>query len=198
MSIKAVVVGDPAVGKTSLVISLSCNTFPGLYLPLVTDVNDMDVTIGHQSFRLSLWDTATKEEYERLRVICYSHTNVFLLCFSFTSKESLENIQTKWYPEINFHSPETAFILVGLKSDLRTDPATLHFLKEQNLEPVSDAEVQEVVNNIKPVKYFECSALSRENLSILGEHAVSIGGGFYWSPFYQGTHKRKKERCFIS
>ena len=57
---------------------------------------------------------------------------------------SLENIKTRWIPEITRHAPSAKWILAGLKSDLRTDARVLNKLKEKNLMPVSAGEAEEV------------------------------------------------------
>jgi GTPase SAR1 family protein len=45
-------------------------------------------------------DTAGQEDYDRLRPLSYPQTDVFVLCFSIASPTSLENVASKWIPEI--------------------------------------------------------------------------------------------------
>ena len=54
--------------------------------------------------------------------------DVCLVCFSVTDTVSLENVESKWIPEVNFHWSKAPIILVGTKSDLREDPAELERL----------------------------------------------------------------------
>lgn len=60
-SIKVVVVGDGAVGKTSLLYSYTRDSFPLDHVPTVFDTYTADVTIdsgkGPQVIELNLWDT---------------------------------------------------------------------------------------------------------------------------------------------
>lgn len=44
-----------------------------------------------------------------------------------------ENIEAKWYPEIQDNAKDTPFVLVGTKSDLRHDEAVLEKLKERRM-----------------------------------------------------------------
>ena len=72
---------------------------------------------------VSLWDTAGQEDYDRLRPLSYSNSDVFLACFSLTNTTTLHNIEIKWIPELQKHVKNAPIILVGCKKDLRTDDA---------------------------------------------------------------------------
>ena len=48
-----------------------------------------------------MFDTAGQEEYDKLRPMAYTDTDVFIVCFSMVDKDSLENILNKWAPEVN-------------------------------------------------------------------------------------------------
>lgn len=124
-TIKCVVVGDGAVGKTCLLISYTTNKFPSEYVPTVFDNYAVTVMIGGEPYTLGLFDTAGKfwgagrvlpgfatpmctffnqflfafsagqEDYDRLRPLSYPQTDVFLVCFSVVSPSSFENVKEK-------------------------------------------------------------------------------------------------------
>merc|ERR1719399_1412565 len=129
-TIKCVVVGDGAVGKTCLLISYTTNKFPSEYVPTVFDNYAVTVMIGGDPYTLGLFDTAGQEDYDRLRPLSYPQTDVFLVCFSVVSPASFENVKEKWQPEIQHHCPKTPFLLVGTQVDLREDKETLQILAE--------------------------------------------------------------------
>ncbi|KAI1903442.1 hypothetical protein AGOR_G00027240 [Albula goreensis] len=163
-SIKCVVVGDGAVGKTCLLISYTTNAFPKEYIPTVFDNYSAQVSVDGRAVSLNLWDTAGQEEYDRLRTLSYPQTNVFIICFSIASPPSYENVKHKWHPEVTHHCPSVPILLVGTKSDLRSDPEVLKKLKEQNQTTVTHQQGMALARHIQAIRYMECSALNQEGI----------------------------------
>ncbi|KAK8865890.1 hypothetical protein IAR55_001038 [Kwoniella newhampshirensis] len=171
-NIKCVVVGDGAVGKTCLLISYTTNAFPGEYVPTVFDNYSSQVVVDGMTVSLGLWDTAGQEDYDRLRPLSYPQTDVFLLCFSLVSLASFENVRTKWWPEIQHHSPGTPIILVGTKLDLRDNPAQIARMRERRQEPISYAQGSATAKEIQAARYLECSALTQYQLKNVFDEAI--------------------------
>ncbi|XP_078489007.1 rac5 protein isoform X2 [Ciona intestinalis] len=166
-AVKCVVVGDGAVGKTCLLISYTTNAFPGEYIPTVFESYAANVMVDDRSVNIGLWDTAGQEDYDKLRPLSYPQSDVFVMCFSLVNPTSYENIAEKWYPEIHEHCPDIPIVLVGTKLDLREDPETLKTLGERNLVPITQTQGLQLAKKVGAKKYFECSALTRENLDEL-------------------------------
>ena len=171
-SIKLVVVGDGAVGKTCLLISYSIKKFPEDYIPTVFDNYVVTLTAGTRQIQLALWDTAGQEEYDQLRPLSYSSANIFLICFSVTSSVSYDNVISKWHPEVIHYAPKVPIILVGTKLDTRNDPELVKKLSEQGMNVITTQKGEELKNRIKALKYMECSAKTGENLKNVFDEAV--------------------------
>jgi len=186
-TIKLVVIGDGAVGKTCLLISYANNRFPEDYIPTVFDNYVVNLTAGDKNIELGLWDTAGQEEYDRLRPLSYANANVFLICFSLVNPVSFENVSAKWYPEVMHFCPEVPQILVGTKLDARSDQTLLEKLKSQGQKPVTTEQGQELARKIKAVKYMECSAKTGDGLKAVFDDAIK-------AVLFQ---KRKKKKCIL-
>ncbi|VEU24349.1 DEKNAAC105608 [Brettanomyces naardenensis] len=172
-SIKCVVVGDGAVGKTSLLISYTTNQFPEDYVPTVFDNYSANVLVDNEKVTINLWDTAGQEEYDRLRPLSYTQTDIFLICFSVVEPSSFSNVKTKWIPEIRHHTPkDTLVLLVGTKSDLREDPHVLDQLEENGVKPISSEEADQLARDMGCVGYLECSAASQQGVREVFESAI--------------------------
>lgn len=190
-SVKCVIVGDGAVGKTSLLISYTTNTFPQDYIPTVFDNYTTTIALNNgegaepQVFRLNLWDTAGQEEYDRLRPLSYPQTDVFLLCFSVNEPNSFANVVDKWFPEIRHNTNyenmrpykltgKFPILLVGTKADLREDEHEQDRLRELNTDFVSRAEIDQCVAQLGLMGYVECSAATQDGVANVFERAVEI------------------------
>ncbi|KAG9789508.1 Cell division control protein 42-like protein [Exophiala dermatitidis] len=171
-TIKCVVVGDGAVGKTCLLISYTTNKFPSEYVPTVFDNYAVTVMIGDEPYTLGLFDTAGQEDYDRLRPLSYPQTDVFLVCFSVTSPASFENVREKWFPEVHHHCPGVPCLIVGTQTDLRDDPQVREKLAKQKMQPVRKEDGERMAKELGAVKYVECSALTQYKLKDVFDEAI--------------------------
>ena len=195
-SVKCVVVGDGAVGKTSLLITYTTNCFPGEYIPTVFDNYAANVLVDWKPVNLGLWDTAGQEEYDRLRPLSYPLTDVFLICFSIVSPASFNNVREKWYPEVDHYGSDTPIVLVGTKLDLRDDQDVRATLTTKKLKPITYSQGLQLMTEIDAVKYMECSSLTREGLEQVFEEAVRAAREKHeWRR--SRKKKQKKKGCVI-
>ncbi|KAF7994206.1 hypothetical protein HCN44_001339 [Aphidius gifuensis] len=123
-------------------------------------------------FSLGLWDIAGQENFDALRRLSYSQTDVFIICFSLINPASFENAKAKWYPEVRRYCPATPIILVGTKLDLREDKETIEKLKDKKLAPITYPQGLAMAKEIGAVKYLECSALTKEGLDAVFDQAA--------------------------
>lgn len=166
-TVKCVIVGDGAVGKTCMLISYTTGHFPEDYIPTVFDNYTANVMCDGKAVQLGLWDTAGQEDYDRLRPLSYPGTDVFLVCYSVDSKHSLQNVETKWLPELQKFAPDVPKILCATKADFRTNPP-------KKVSLVKKETVAQVVEENNLSAHFECSAKTEKGLKRVFDKAINI------------------------
>ncbi|RDI77043.1 hypothetical protein Vi05172_g12984 [Venturia inaequalis] len=192
-TIKCVVVGDGAVGKTCLLISYTTNKFPSEYVPTVFDNYAVTVMIGDEPYTLGLFDTAGQEDYDRLRPLSYPQTDVFLVCFSVTSPASFENVREKWFPEVHHHCPGVPCLIVGTQVDLRDDPQVREKLMKQKMSPVTKDMGERMAKELGAIRYVECSALTQFKLKDVFDEAIVAA----LEPPPKEGRKKKSGKCVL-
>ncbi|XP_076138898.1 ras homolog family member Ub [Alosa pseudoharengus] len=173
--LKCVLLGDGAVGKTSMIVSYTTNGYPTKYVPTAFDDFSAIVQVDGTPVRLQLCDTAGQEEFDKLRHFCYARTDVLLLCFSVVSPASFQNVWEKWLPEISRRCPRVPLLLVGTQSDLRQDVKVLIELARRRERPVEEHEARALAAKAGAVAYVECSALTQKNLKEVFDGAIAAG-----------------------
>ncbi|KYK58936.1 hypothetical protein DCS_00063 [Drechmeria coniospora] len=171
---KLVLLGDGASGKTSLLNVFTRGYFPTVYEPTVFENYVHDIFVDNVHIELSLWDTAGQEEFDRLRSLSYDDTDLIMLCYSVESKDSLENVESKWVGEIADNCPGVKLVLVALKCDLReaddydVAEASNAADGEQPAEKgpiISYDQGLEVARRIGASRYLECSAMKNRGVN---------------------------------
>lgn len=168
-SIKVVVVGDGAVGKTALLLFYTTKSFPTEYIPTVFDNYSCIEMFDQKPVSIVLWDTAGQEDYDKLRPLSYPQTDVFLVCFSIVSRDSFSNIKSKWVKEIEHIG--APFIIVGTKQDLRNDKKTVAELGGPDAL-VSSFEGHSLAQEVGAGTYMECSALSGTGVNEIFQETI--------------------------
>jgi len=171
--LKCVLLGDGAVGKTSMVISYTTNGYPMEYVPTAYDNYTVKVRINEDFYKLEICDTAGQDDFDDMRRMCYVDCDVIMACFSVVSPTSLLNVADKWLGEIDSRLRGIPVLLVGTQSDLRDDLDVLVDLATYNQRPVSTEEAMKLVRrNSSIVEYIECSSLTQHNLKEVFDSAI--------------------------
>lgn len=170
---KVVVVGDGACGKTCLLEVFRRNQFPASYIPTVVDNFAKEVEVHEEDgstnmVNLALWDTAGQEDYDTIRPLSYRDTDLVLICYTIENKNKLNNINKKWLMEIRNYCPNAKYILIALKSDLREDNDPV--LDKSNF--VSKEDGEKLAEQIKALKFMECSARTGYNVKEVFEESA--------------------------
>lgn len=134
-------------------------------------IHPTDIFVDNVHIELSLWDTAGQEEFDRLRSLSYDDTHAIMLCFSIDSKDSLENVESKWVGEIAENCQGVKLVLVALKCDLREaeeeaeTEAAAEGVQREKKNLINYNQGLEVARRINAHRYLECSAMRNRGVN---------------------------------
>ncbi|XP_038599955.1 rho-related BTB domain-containing protein 1 [Tachyglossus aculeatus] len=191
-TIKCVVVGDNAVGKTRLICARACNTTLTQYQLLATHVptvwaidqyrvcqevleRSRDV-VDEVSVSLRLWDTFG--DHHKDRRFAYGRSDVVVLCFSIANPNSLKHVKSMWYQEIKHFCPRTPVILVGCQLDLRyADLEAVNRARRPLARPIKRGDIlppergREVAKELG-IPYYETSVFDQFGIKDVFDNAI--------------------------
>ncbi|XP_040050030.1 rho-related GTP-binding protein Rho6 [Gasterosteus aculeatus] len=159
---KLVLVGDVQCGKTAMLQVVAKDCYPETYVPTVFENYTSCLELEDQRVELSLWDTSGSPYYDNVRPLCYSDSDAVLLCFDISRPDAVDGALKKWKAEIRDFCPSTRILLIGCKTDLRTDVCTRMELSNQKQTPVSHEQGSSLAKQLGAEAYLECSAFTSE------------------------------------
>lgn len=93
-TVDLVMLGGGAVGKSAVTIRFISNHFVQIYDPTIEDSYRTTKNINGEPFNISVLDTAGQDEYSALRDTYIRQGEGFILVFSITSSQTLNDIFT--------------------------------------------------------------------------------------------------------
>ncbi len=147
LAAKTIVLGDGAVGKTSLIRRYVEGKFDEAYT-VTLGAEFLSKTVQTKDpekiVKLAIWDLAGQAKYASYRKLVFTGVNGAFLVFDRTRKKTLSALKD-WYNDLQQFSPNVPVILIGNKADLR--------------RKVTKKEVQALADELKLVKaIFDTSA----------------------------------------
>ena len=119
-ALKIILLGEVAVGKTSLINifidpNFNKNISPTLSPSYLTKL----VEYENKTFLLSIWDTAGQEQYRAMNKIFIKNSNIILFIYDITNKSSLKELSF-WikYVETCIGKDSAVYGVIGNKLDL--------------------------------------------------------------------------------
>ncbi|GCB79946.1 hypothetical protein scyTo_0018846, partial [Scyliorhinus torazame] len=188
-TIKCVVVGDNAVGKTRLICARACNATLTQYQLLATHVPTVWAIDQYRVCQeaVSRHPRAVRVDHVwKCRVDrtgwFLSHgrhwSDVVVLCFSIANPNSLHHVKTMWYQEIKHFCPRAPVILVGCQLDLRyTDLEAVNRARRPLARPIKHNEIlppekgREVAKELG-IPYYETSVVAQFGIKDVFDNAI--------------------------
>ena len=156
---KILILGESAVGKTSLLRQFSGN-YNGKVTPTIGAEYKQKVIrmANNKDMKVQLWDTAGTERYRTISPIYYRNLDGVLLVFDITDATSFTGLHY-WIGELAERGEEAITVLVGNKND------------QEERREISVKKAQEKARQLGTV-YFQTSALNEQSVSQIFMHLV--------------------------
>jgi small GTP-binding protein len=155
---KITVIGDGAVGKTSLIKKYTKGAFQKEYIStLGTQFSKYEEEIDGEKVELYLWDIAGQDSFQALRQRFYTGSSGAIIVFSHDPEQikSYNNVD-KWFADLKQHCGNIPIVLFGNKIDLVDDRE----LSSNSDLTTSDAKVEQFAKDNKFIGYYKTSALT--------------------------------------
>jgi Ras-related protein Rab-1A len=96
-----VIVGNSNVGKSSLMLRFSDDSFNESYLTTIgVDFRFKTLKIGENSIKLQIWDTAGQERFRTITNAYYKGADGIIMVFDRTTLSSFEDVENYWINEV--------------------------------------------------------------------------------------------------
>lgn len=153
LSFKILLIGDSAVGKSSLLVSFISNSVDDLSPTIGVDFKIKMLTVGGKKLKLTIWDTAGQERFRTLTSSYYRGAQGIILVYDVTRRETFINLSDVWAKEVDLYSTNQNCIkmLVGNKVDRESERAVS---REEGITLAKE----------HGCLFLECSAKTRENV----------------------------------
>ena len=118
--LKLILIGDSAVGKTSLIQRYVMNKFDSVYKSTIgCDFLAKTVFVQKVEYNLQIWDTAGHERFSSMTTSYYRGSDGAVIVFDVTNTNSFNNVEN-WIDEYKkaMHGRDVPIIICGNKVDL--------------------------------------------------------------------------------
>ena len=116
---KVLIIGDSAVGKSSLLLQFSDQTFSENYVSTIgVDFKIRTIDVDGKQVKLQIWDTAGQERFQSITANYYHGSNAIALVYDITDRKTFDNLR-KWISDVDrLANKQVCRLIVGNKTDL--------------------------------------------------------------------------------
>ncbi|XP_048782631.1 ras-related protein Rab-18-B-like [Lagopus muta] len=119
ITVKLILVGDSAVGKSSLLLRFAEGSFePSMKPTICVDFKVKKMVVDGHTVQLAIWDTAGQERFRSLNPSYYRGTQGIVLVYDVTRKDTFTGLES-WLNELEIYTTKSDAVkmLVGNKTD---------------------------------------------------------------------------------
>ncbi|OLS27641.1 MAG: Transforming protein p29 precursor [Candidatus Heimdallarchaeota archaeon LC_2] len=169
---KLILIGDGAVGKTSLRSRFFGEGFNSSYMMTIgADFAVKRTTLDEEEYILHFWDLAGQPRFKEVREAYYKNADAAILVFDLSRPDTFEQLPqwiTEMVENIKKDINDIPMVLVGNKVDLRGEP---------NVKIITFQEGQDYCQRLgvwlgRKVDYFETSAKVDLNIGVAFNNVI--------------------------
>ena len=155
LKFKILIIGDSAVGKTSLLLKYVDNFFPETHMATIgVEYKTKNIETSKYKVILHLWDTAGQERFKSITKSFFNNANGIVFVYDITSKESFDGVKN-WIKDAEPYGKFES-ILCGNTIDLeKKREVKIDSLKEYGLKKKIDVFETSAKTGVKVNDAFE-------------------------------------------
>lgn len=173
---KVIIIGNSAVGKTSMLLRYADSRFSPSYITTIgIDFKTKIVKHEDKRVKLQIWDTAGQERFKSLTLSYLKGSDIVILCYDISDESSFEAV-TSWISSVKDKTEaDVQMVLVGNKSDMKK-------------REISYEEGKTLADKYR-LPFFECSAKTGAGIDELFRAITVIAVRLYDRPMRRNKSK---------
>lgn len=110
--------GDGAVGKTSLISQYITHTFSEDYLATIgIQMSVKEYNVDGTLIKVMIWDIAGQQAFSRVHPLYFQGVDAAIIVYDITRRQTFEHVDF-WYNRLLTYSPSAIIVLCGNKIDM--------------------------------------------------------------------------------
>lgn len=163
---KIIVIGDPAVGKTSLLDKYSSKKFKSQYIPtvgtnIVKEIVEIEENGKTVMVNLMIWDIAGQPQFYMLHRPYFNGADGMMLVFDITRSSTFSNVQNWFNTAVKYGLSAVPRVIIGNKIDLKDE--------RKIIKPMADHLADKLNCN-----YYETSAKTGDGVKTIFKNMAEI------------------------
>jgi small GTP-binding protein len=153
---KFVIVGDGAVGKTTLTKVFCDNPYVDQIMTIGIDIHAKDAYVEGQKAVLQIWDISGQTQFKFLIPDFLTGANAAILAFDRSRETTFQSLDY-WLGQLRIHAPKAPVLLISTKADQEYHPSlnpqmAKAYVVENNLMGFVETSAKNSINVHTPFK----------------------------------------------